>query len=164
MYDVEVYFDENGVYGGQEGCYRARLKNNHGIHDAGRTPEEAFGALIITAASHGYSANRSDYRRVVFAPSDDARPIQPGQITDATTLMVGQKIRLIMPELAGPGHTVPVVLLEVMSPAYDNNGVQVIDIREAAGGETNQWSLSSLGLMRSLQGKGPWLQSYIIPA
>jgi len=61
METIEVYFDPKGMRGGQSGWYRARLKSNHGIHDAGKTTDEAISNFLTTAASLGHSGNRNDY-------------------------------------------------------------------------------------------------------
>lgn len=58
---VELYFDSDGVKGGKQGCYRARLKYRHEVHDAGESSGEAFDNLVITAVSHGYPAVRTAY-------------------------------------------------------------------------------------------------------
>lgn len=62
MIAVQAYYDENAVYGGLAGAWRARLRDNHGIHDAGGTRAEAVARLVVTAASHGYSADPADYQ------------------------------------------------------------------------------------------------------
>lgn len=50
---IEVYFDPNGSYGGPgTGCYRCRLRDSHGLHDAGNTPEVAVKALIRNIVCH----------------------------------------------------------------------------------------------------------------
>lgn len=61
---IEVYWDSKGRKGGKNGCYRARLHNNHGIHDAGITKEDAVNNLLKTAESLGESGKCEDYEIV----------------------------------------------------------------------------------------------------
>jgi len=50
---IEVYFDPNGSYGGPgTGCYRSRLRDSHGLHDAGKTPTEAVQKLVRNIVCH----------------------------------------------------------------------------------------------------------------
>ena len=58
---IEVYYDPDGQRDGQRGCWRARLKDRHGIHDAGATQDEAVSQLLLTAKTFGYSGERADY-------------------------------------------------------------------------------------------------------
>ena len=58
---VEVYFDPSGVRGGKLGCYRARLRSDHGIHDAGETAKEALENLLVLAVTIGRSGDADDY-------------------------------------------------------------------------------------------------------
>lgn len=51
--DVEVYFDPLGYHSGKSGCWRARLRRNKGIHDAGPSEVSAFRSLVVTAATFG---------------------------------------------------------------------------------------------------------------
>lgn len=50
---IEVYFDLDGHSAGRRGCYRARLKGRHDIHDSGPTRRRAINNLLRTAQSHG---------------------------------------------------------------------------------------------------------------
>jgi hypothetical protein len=43
---IEVYFDPNGVWGGNYGCFRSRLRDSHSLHDAADTPEYAVKRLV----------------------------------------------------------------------------------------------------------------------
>jgi hypothetical protein len=58
---IEIYWDPKGVYYGRRGCYRARLRGNHGIHDAGGSPEQALENFLRTAASLDRSSDIKDY-------------------------------------------------------------------------------------------------------
>ena len=58
---IEVFFDPDGTRNGLEGCFRARIADHPGVHDAGQTEEEALENLLITAASLGFSGNQEDY-------------------------------------------------------------------------------------------------------
>ena len=69
---IEVYYDPLGTSGGRQGCIRARLRGNKCIHDAGLTRDIAVRALIVTAATFGYSADARDYRRVAIEPLEPA--------------------------------------------------------------------------------------------
>ena len=62
METIEVYWDPNGIVEASSGCYRARLKEDHGYHDAGKTQENAIKNLLITLKSLGKSGNREDYK------------------------------------------------------------------------------------------------------
>jgi hypothetical protein len=59
---VQAYYDPQAVYASQAGAWRARLRDNHGIHDAGHTRAEAVARLVVTAATHGYSADPAAYQ------------------------------------------------------------------------------------------------------
>lgn len=39
---IEIYYDPLGIINGQPGCWRARLADEHGIHEAGSTEEEVL--------------------------------------------------------------------------------------------------------------------------
>lgn len=62
MIAVEAYEDKNAVFGGRQGAWRARLRDNHAIHDAGGTKAEAVARLVVTAATHGYPADPASYQ------------------------------------------------------------------------------------------------------
>jgi hypothetical protein len=61
-YTIEVYYDPLGRRGGISGCFRARVAGVAGIHDAGRTPVEAYRECVVTAASLGLPAGEHNYR------------------------------------------------------------------------------------------------------
>ncbi|QDV34049.1 hypothetical protein [Tautonia plasticadhaerens] len=64
MIDVLVHFDRYGTRGGSRGCWRAWLRADRRIHDAGATPDEAFRQCVTTAISNGWETNREAYRMV----------------------------------------------------------------------------------------------------
>jgi hypothetical protein len=49
---IEVYFDPNGRWGGKAGCFRSRLRDFHGLHDAADTPELAVKRLVQNIVCH----------------------------------------------------------------------------------------------------------------
>lgn len=58
---IQVYFDHRGRRSGQLGCFRAKITERPGIHDAGATAWEAVENLLITAKTFGFSDRREDY-------------------------------------------------------------------------------------------------------
>jgi hypothetical protein len=58
---IEVYWDPDGNRGGQRGCYRVRMGENHGIHGAGKTQVEAIANFLRTAESLEESGDKNDY-------------------------------------------------------------------------------------------------------
>jgi hypothetical protein len=61
MAAAEVYFDPQANYSGLTGAWRARLKDNHAIHDCAEGPAAVMRKLVVTAASHGYPLSAADY-------------------------------------------------------------------------------------------------------
>lgn len=61
LLEIEIYFDPEAIREGMKGCYRARLARNPGIHDAGRSRNEALINFLITANSHGLHGKRENY-------------------------------------------------------------------------------------------------------
>jgi hypothetical protein len=61
-YTIEVYYDVFGNHDGKRGCFRARMQGCPEIHDAGRTPEEAYEACVVTAGSFGFPRGDHNYR------------------------------------------------------------------------------------------------------
>lgn len=58
---IEYFHDPNGVMGGKPGAWRARLKSDPTIHDAGRDSEEAIAALLRLLVTFGKSGERKSY-------------------------------------------------------------------------------------------------------
>lgn len=58
---IEIYFDPKGIKNGRVGCYRARLKENHGIHSAGVYPSHALHDIYLTLKSFGMKYGVKDY-------------------------------------------------------------------------------------------------------
>lgn len=58
---IKVSFDPSGVRSGKRGCYRAKLAEQPGIHDAGASAWEAVENLLVTARTFGLSDRREDY-------------------------------------------------------------------------------------------------------
>lgn len=65
---IEVYFDFAGIVGGQSGCWRARFKHRHGIHDAGATKDDAVKSFLRTAKTFNYSDKQKNYQIVEIKP------------------------------------------------------------------------------------------------
>lgn len=68
MHTIEVYWDPDGIKGGRVGCWRARLKDNHGIHSAGETNLSAIQDCVKTAISLGEDMNEYSLNLLVHAP------------------------------------------------------------------------------------------------
>src|SRR6185369_12012341 len=49
---IEVYFDPYGIWGGKYGCFRCRLRDSHGLHDAADSPEYAVKRLVQNIVCH----------------------------------------------------------------------------------------------------------------
>lgn len=60
---IEVYYDPNGTRSGgiSGGCYRSRLKNNHKIHDAGWSKDDALHGLLLLLPTFQLSGKLEDY-------------------------------------------------------------------------------------------------------
>jgi hypothetical protein len=58
---IETYFDPGGYKGGRSGCWRARLRTNHGYHDAGTSEYEAVRSLLRTLMTFGKSGSPTEY-------------------------------------------------------------------------------------------------------
>ena len=49
---IEVYFDPAGRHSGKDGCFRARLRDFHGLHEAGPDPEYTVKRLVQNIVCH----------------------------------------------------------------------------------------------------------------
>ncbi len=58
---IEAYYDPWGIKGGKQGCIRARVANNHGIHAAGVNIDDAIRDILLTLRSFGKSDKVEDY-------------------------------------------------------------------------------------------------------
>jgi hypothetical protein len=61
---IELYYDPVGTRNGGigSGCWRARLKNNHKIHDAGWSKDDAlYGLLLLLPTHFNFSGKLEDY-------------------------------------------------------------------------------------------------------
>jgi len=73
---IEVYFDPAGHVGGYDGCFRARLRDDHGCHSAGRIPQEAVEGLLRTIRSFQVFEGQENFIGLPFMNSADYQIIR----------------------------------------------------------------------------------------
>jgi hypothetical protein len=59
---IEVYADPSGVYGGKNGCWRARLATQPALHDAGDTIDHAVSNLLLNLPRFDRSGELAHYK------------------------------------------------------------------------------------------------------